>query len=449
MRRSLYGMLGLLAACGDDAATGKAALDAAALRPDAAIVAPREDAWTAPVDAGVVPVDGPGDGRDAAVPGMDAAPVVPDAAAPGADATPATPDAASPAVDAALVGPDAAPPVADAAPPALDAAAPAPAQTASACFERVFGRAIDLGPNYDQFAPTIADHCQGTNHQAIAGVQRVVFVGDSVTVGTPPTQPRDFYRTRLANSLAQRFGLQAPDAIWQNVNLIDGGALSQESGDFASCAKFGARTDDLRRDNDQLERCLPEAERDKTTLIVMTMGGNDVASVTQDGLEGRAVDELWGETMEFVDLLRDALEWIRTPGRFPNGVFVVFANLYEFTDGPTSSICASRSRPRPTWSSCSRASAATASAETTPRAPATAAPGPRRGSTSPASTPAPRAIARSPTCSRPWSRSERCPISVDPSQFDSRSSARLSPSSFKSVVSCVATSGPSSMGCSR
>jgi lysophospholipase L1-like esterase len=333
MRRSLYGMLGLLAACGDDAATGKAAPDAATLRPDAAIVAPREDAWTAPDDAGVVPVDGPGDARDAAVPGMDAAPAVPDAAAPGADATPATPDAASPAVDAALVGPDAAPPVADAAPPALDAAAPAPAQTASACFERVFGRAIDLGPNYDQFAPTIADHCQGTNHQAIAGVQRVVFVGDSVTVGTPPTQPRDFYRTRLANSLAQRFGLQAPDAIWQNVNLIDGGALSQESGDFASCAKFGARTDDLRRDNDQLERCLPEAERDKTTLIVMTMGGNYVASVTQDGLEGRAVDELWGETMEFVDLLRDALEWIRTPGRFPNGVFVVFANLYEFTDG--------------------------------------------------------------------------------------------------------------------
>ena len=27
------------------------------------------------------------------------------------------------------------------------------------------------------------------------------------------------------------------------------------------------------------------------------------------------------------------MAWLREPGRFPNGVFVVFANMYEFTDG--------------------------------------------------------------------------------------------------------------------
>lgn len=30
---------------------------------------------------------------------------------------------------------------------------------------------------------------------------------------------------------------------------------------------------------------------------------------------------------------REAVAWFREPGRFPNGVFAVFANIYELTDG--------------------------------------------------------------------------------------------------------------------
>ena len=30
---------------------------------------------------------------------------------------------------------------------------------------------------------------------------------------------------------------------------------------------------------------------------------------------------------------RKAIEWFREPGRFPNGVDVIFANMFEFTDG--------------------------------------------------------------------------------------------------------------------
>ena len=37
--------------------------------------------------------------------------------------------------------------------------------------------------------------------------------------------------------------------------------------------------------------------------------------------------------MAFVQLMREAIEWITAPGRFPNGVYVVFANMFEFTDG--------------------------------------------------------------------------------------------------------------------
>jgi len=44
------------------------------------------------------------------------------------------------------------------------------------------------------------------------------------------------------------------------------------------------------------------------------------------------VEELWAETEEFMGLVRDTVEWIKEPDRFPNGVHVVFTNLYEFTD---------------------------------------------------------------------------------------------------------------------
>ena len=57
-----------------------------------------------------------------------------------------------------------------------------------------------------------------------------MFVGDSVTVGTPPTGTNDFYRAKLADSLAQKFGLQAPDTLWKSANPLTGEALVMESG---------------------------------------------------------------------------------------------------------------------------------------------------------------------------------------------------------------------------
>jgi hypothetical protein len=65
----------------------------------------------------------------------------------------------------------------------------------------------------------------------------------------------------------------------------------------------------------------------------MTMGGNDIASLTKDATNGATQADLWLKAMSFVDLMRDAVKWFYEPGRFPNGVFVVFANNYEFTDG--------------------------------------------------------------------------------------------------------------------
>ena len=216
-----------------------------------------------------------------------------------------------------------------------DAGTSPPARTAESCFADDFpGGTPDLGPEYDVFGPAIASHCLGTDHQEIAGVERVVFLGDSITVGTPPTPSSDYYRSRLADALADRFGLERPSFLWETSNPLEGTSGLRTSGDFASCAKWGARTDDLLRDNSQIEDCFPAGTRDARTLVVMTMGGNDIASITKAGLDGEPVDQIWEQTRELVQLLRDAITWFREdPARFPNGVFVVFANMYEFTDG--------------------------------------------------------------------------------------------------------------------
>lgn len=230
----------------------------------------------------------------------------------------------------------------DAAPVAGDldgAVAPADAAPAArpvaACFDDVFVNGNpEIGPDYDQFNATVGSHCQGTNNQDITAVERVVFLGDSVTVGTPPTPQEEFYRSHLADELAQRFDLDAPDLFWKGIDLFEGTSFTQSSGDFASCSEWGARTDDLLRDGTQIADCFPVEERDKRTLVIMTIGGNDIASITEAGLDGEPIPDIWEQVEEFVQLQREAVQWFfDEPDKFPNGVFVVFANMFEFTDG--------------------------------------------------------------------------------------------------------------------
>lgn len=202
-------------------------------------------------------------------------------------------------------------PTAPAAPPAAIATPPSeaapttpavPALTATKCFEDLTGPTA--GMNYDQFGPKIAKSCSGTNHQVIAGVEKVVYLGDSVTVGTPPTLPNDFYRLRLETTLKKKF----------------------PSVTFASCAKWGAQMNDLRA---QLDECFPSGTETKKTLVVMTVGGNDIHSWAKSKSTPAAATT---KADEAIAHLRAAIDWIRSPAHFTNGSFVVTANVYEFTD---------------------------------------------------------------------------------------------------------------------
>ena len=206
--------------------------------------------------------------------------------------------------------------------------------SADECLAENFVEDPEIGPDYDQYFPIVGSHCQGTNHQNIVDVERIVFLGDSVTAGTPPSASPQYYRTLLADMLAEHYDLEPPSDQWKAINLFDNGkSYDRESGAFVNCSEWGARTDDLMRDNNQVLDCFPEDERHKVTLVIFTIGGNDIASMTEDGLNGVPVEQIWEDNREFVQLLDDAVAWMREPGRFPNGLHIVFSNMFEFTDG--------------------------------------------------------------------------------------------------------------------
>lgn len=219
----------------------------------------------------------------------------------------------------------------------------APDTVGARCFSEIAG---GTGPDYDQFAPTIASHCYGTDHQDIEGVERVVVLGDSVTVGTPNSNHPDpltdnshYYRNLLAEWLADRFDLDKGDMLlgewgqWKAVDSSSGTGVKKHAGDFWHCAEWGARTDDFLEGGNQVEKCFPDGGSDETTLVVFTMGGNDVNKFTQQGGKENEEKKAREIAERAIRHLRDTVEWLTDSQRFPNGSYVVFANPFEFTDG--------------------------------------------------------------------------------------------------------------------
>ena len=163
-------------------------------------------------------------------------------------------------------------------------------------------------PDYESLG-VVPGSCSGTRHQTIDQIERVVFLGDSVTAGTPPTAADDVYRSVLSRALQERFG----DAL-----VID------------DCSKFGARTDDYLPE--QIPACFPEPE-DRRTLVVATNGGNDLFAAATVVLEGGTEEEGLAVLERAVGHHREAMQWFRDhPEHFPGGVDIIMANVYEFTD---------------------------------------------------------------------------------------------------------------------
>ena len=72
---------------------------------------------------------------------------------------------------------------------------------------------------YDDLSTTeLAPECSGTKSQKISDIEHVVFLGDSVTVGTYPTDVDGFYRTLLTEKLTDYYDLELPEKDWFEVD---------------------------------------------------------------------------------------------------------------------------------------------------------------------------------------------------------------------------------------
>jgi lysophospholipase L1-like esterase len=194
------------------------------------------------------------------------------------------------------------------------------APLAERCFDGFGDAGIGPVPEYDALGPVVPRHCSGTDHQDIDDLDRVVFFGDSITAGTPPTPESGYYRNLLVAALEEDLGhpLEAQD-----------------------CSRWGARVDDLVRDDTQVVDCLGDGVDERATLAVFTAGGNDMFAFAQDFAEGATLDQVNVDVDETIALFEAAMaEIVAARSRFPNGLYVVFGNLYEYTDGTADlSVC--------------------------------------------------------------------------------------------------------------
>ena len=177
------------------------------------------------------------------------------------------------------------------------------------CFPGIGDDALRF-PVYDDLGVVAGRHCSGTDHQDIQDIEKVVFLGDSITAGTPPTMPEDVYRSVLTRSLQERFGVKI---------------------EVADCSEFGARTDDSLPT--QIPDCFEDIE-EKRTLVISTMGGNDTFAAATEVMESSDLDAATAVLERAIGHQRDAMWWFRDNEdvMFPSGVSVITGNIYEFTD---------------------------------------------------------------------------------------------------------------------
>jgi hypothetical protein len=186
------------------------------------------------------------------------------------------------------------------------------------CFPHVSSD-LESFASYDRFNPTVGRHCAGTQHQDIQDVEKLVFLGDSITAGTWPSLEHEYYRNQLTSLMEARFGEL----------------------EVADCSEFGARTDDFLEHTDrQITACFPGLfdgtnVETKRTLVVWTMGGNDLLALGDIATSGSDSSELLNLLEDVVEYQRAAISFFKEQEAtlFPAGVDVVFTNNYEYTDG--------------------------------------------------------------------------------------------------------------------
>jgi lysophospholipase L1-like esterase len=153
--------------------------------------------------------------------------------------------------------------------------------------------------------------------------QRLIFLGDSITRGDGASPSSQKYASLLESNL---------DSAWPDHGDHDLETLFPSIEEVLDLSKGGATTKTMV--NSQLPSLNNQinGSADGETIVVMTIGGNDMQAAIPAVLFGgdakadEAIEEMVGHFNTIADFFDDS-------ERFPDGVYVYLGNVYEPTDG--------------------------------------------------------------------------------------------------------------------
>lgn len=176
------------------------------------------------------------------------------------------------------------------------------------------------GIHFDAFQPAIDEPSDldrvGTYvHTLPKSPKMIIFLGDSITAGAGSWDDDEDYASLLVNNTNTW-----PD--WDGIDL----ATRYPGIDVVDFSKSGAWTGTvLNNQIDQLEAQL-SLPFEGEVLVVITIGGNDLQSVL---MNPSSVEDRLEKT---VNNWRKIAEYFLDEEHFPDGSFVLMANVYEPTD---------------------------------------------------------------------------------------------------------------------
>lgn len=172
----------------------------------------------------------------------------------------------------------------------------------------------DPDPDVENYFPT---GYRATNPQ------RVVFMGDSITAGVGSSSSSGSYVHLILENMTSE---------WPDHDDEDLESLYPNLTDVIDVSRGGATTGSLL--NGQLSDLSDElgTEVAGETIVVVTVGGNDMQSAIPMVLFG---GDAAGENAisGVIENMEEMLDYFDDTTRFPDGVFVYLANVYEPTDG--------------------------------------------------------------------------------------------------------------------
>jgi lysophospholipase L1-like esterase len=151
---------------------------------------------------------------------------------------------------------------------------------------------------------------------------RVIYMGDSITAGYGVADRAAYPNLLLENS----------SNLWPDFDEADLGSIYPDSTvQKVDVSVPGAKTDDLVSDQlPALARQLGASVAGESVAVV-TIGGNDLSNSI---IAISANPDMADEVIEnIVDNLHAMIDFFQDETRFPDGVSVYYANVYEPTDG--------------------------------------------------------------------------------------------------------------------